>query len=200
MSRPSASRDPHAVVDGFADGAIQLLAGLERARMRLHFVEHLVERVDDHADLVVGHLLRAEGVVALLDDLPRHVGHGFHRPADHAVQPARGEQGGDEADDHHRAEHAQVGAHAPFDVVLRAQVDSAEHLAALAHRPSTSRRARRRCARRAASAGTLERRGVFARPRVLRESAAVGRVERGGADGFARLQRDRGCAARLRDR
>ena len=36
--------------------------------MRLHLVEHLVERVDDHADLVVGHLLGAERVVALLDD------------------------------------------------------------------------------------------------------------------------------------
>ena len=65
---PVSVGDPHAVVDGLADGAVQLFAGLERARMRLHFVEHLVERVDDHADLVVGHLLGAERVVALLDD------------------------------------------------------------------------------------------------------------------------------------
>ena len=99
--------DPDAVVDGFADGAVQLLAGLERARVRLHLVEHLVERVDDHADLVVGHLLRAERIVAFLDDRPRHARHRFHRPADHAVQPARREQGGDEADDHDGAEHLE---------------------------------------------------------------------------------------------
>ena len=128
MLRPSASHDPHAVVDGLADGAIQLLAGLERARVRLHLVEHLVERVDDDADLVVGHLLGAEGVVALLDDGLRHVGHGFHRPADHAMQPARRQQRGDEADDHDRAEHVEVRVARGPDVVLRAQVDSAEDL------------------------------------------------------------------------
>ena len=68
MQRPVGVGDPHAVVDGLADGAVQLLAGLERARMRLHFVEHLVECVDDHADLVVGGLLGTERVVALFDD------------------------------------------------------------------------------------------------------------------------------------
>ena len=122
---------PHAIVDGFADGAVELFAVLERTRMRLHVVEHLVEGVDDHADLVVGHLFGTERVVALFDDCLGHRGHGFHRAAHHAVQPGCREQGGDEADDHHRAEHLEIGDHASLHVVFRAQVDSAEHFAAL---------------------------------------------------------------------
>ena len=122
---------PNAVVDGLADGAVELFAGLERPCMRLHLVEHVVERVDDHADLIVCHLGGAEGVIAFVDDLACHRGHRFHRLAHHALQPAGGEQGGDESNDHHGGEHRQIGAHPSAHVVLRAQVDSAQRLAAL---------------------------------------------------------------------
>ena len=180
---------PHAVVDGFADGAVELLAGLERARTRLHLVEHVVERVDDHADLVVGGACRrgTSSRASRRSGAPRCAMDSIGRLTTRCSQ-LRGEQRGDQADDHDGAEHGKIGAHAAADVVLRAQVDSAQRLAALRRRRAPARRVRRRCARRASSAGSARRGGGVAGPRVLREQRAVGVVERGGANRGARLQ------------
>ncbi len=180
--------DPDAVVDRFADGAIELLAGLESTRARLHLIEHVIECVDDYSDLIVSGLDGAKRVVALLDYLPRCVGHGFHGLTHRALQPARGKDGGDQPDQHGGTNDREICPHRPRYVVVRSQVDRPKEFATLNysfHQLDASARdlhPRLECGY-ASGCCRVSRSGI------CREKGTVRRIERRRLDGRARLKR-----------
>ena len=85
-------RDPQrafgvaALVRFLLERAVRLL---ERGGALTHLREHGIERVDEHADLVLGRAARAQREVAPLDDLARHLRHRTHRPGHAAREPER---------------------------------------------------------------------------------------------------------------
>ena len=107
----------------------RLVAGNEGARARFHFLQHAVERLGEHADLVLGGARDTRRVVAPIHDRARRVGHRADRPREDALQPRgdrcrRGERG-----EHHERHDAQIGEQALAQAVAGANVDRSQRIA-----------------------------------------------------------------------
>src|SRR6185312_9821836 len=94
----------------------------------LHSPQHVVERLDHQADLVIARLGCAQRVVASIDDPSSNVGYGIQWCHERTLQRRRGHKGDSEAQYRDQADNAGIVAQATGFLVGRSEVERADPL------------------------------------------------------------------------